>query len=56
MGYLEKCEQCESIKLSASFGPYGFRVVCISCGLSRDLDDILEPATAAPRAMAVAAG
>ncbi|GEM_PF-2953048 len=43
MGYLDKCEKCDSIRIEASFGPYGFRVLCLTCGLSRELDDLFEP-------------
>jgi hypothetical protein len=54
MGYLDKCEKCNSIKTQASFGPYGFRILCLSCGLSKELDDLLEPVAKAGQA-AVAA-
>mgnify|MGYP001559784094 FL=1 len=57
MGYVDMCEQCRSGRVQASFGPYGFRVACLSCGASRELDDLLEPespSTPAPRGDAAA--
>jgi hypothetical protein len=57
MGYSDTCEQCGSGPVQASFGPGGFRVACLSCGASRDLDDVLEPmspSAPAPRVTAAA--
>ena len=56
MGYLDKCENCESIRISASFGPYGFRVECQSCGTRKELDDLFEPAPVFASTYSIAAG
>jgi hypothetical protein len=45
MGSRDKCEKCNSIKVEASFGPHGFRMLCLVCGLSVEMDDLLEPVT-----------
>jgi ribosomal protein S27AE len=57
MSYLDKCENCGNVHIAASFGPYGFRVVCERCGSVQELNDLFEPVTPStpvPRVIAVA--
>ena len=54
MGYIDMCEQCGSSRVQASFGPYGFRMACLSCGVARELDDLLEPTSPSTPATRVA--
>ena len=56
MSYLEKCGNCDNIRITASFGPYGFRIDCTKCGYRTELDDLLEPAHVVAPAYAIAAG
>ena len=42
MGELNRCVKCDNADTMLDVGPRGYRVLCLACGATVDLDDGME--------------